>query len=440
MQKLDILNSPAYFNPWPLHPQPLDGESLTSWLARIAKANVTTVPKLLSPHFGEKRWDRRDLDLLEERKVSILTHLGKVREGKTRVRKMVLTRWKKLLPLAYADRKGPITSISTIRYCPLCLSQDKIPYLRLVWRLHFVAICPQHNVVLQTGCWRCKNRFQPIINFEGVCVRCRSALGDAPVTKLNNCKYLIRFVSSLSNILDNGKFPDKLKWSQSIPDFFKVLLFLIRFFQLSLPRDKSWEKIFRDYELPRIDKYDWRNNTYVSCILVEKSLQMIGNWPESIQKLTTRDQDQVYLNRFSTKYNRNIPRLLESFIVHVKKGAKRKIAIQRFTNSSTRNAEAQVKCAVEHLLKSDLCPYTKTISRATRIYREKLKQHYELRRIIQDGIDRFYNAKRIELMSAINVLQQRGITITITALATYLGRSPKYVKKLDNKLGGIIRY
>ena len=48
----------------PVHPQPLDNESMSSWLKRIAKANSTTVGNILSSYLDNKRWDRRNLDLM----------------------------------------------------------------------------------------------------------------------------------------------------------------------------------------------------------------------------------------------------------------------------------------------------------------------------------------------------------------------------------------
>ena len=46
----------------------------------------------------------------------------------------------------------------TIRYCPLCLKADKIPYYRKMWRLGFVTICFTHKCFLENRCPSCHSK------------------------------------------------------------------------------------------------------------------------------------------------------------------------------------------------------------------------------------------------------------------------------------------
>ena len=41
------------------------------------------------------------------------------------------------------------------RYCPLCLRQDQIPYLRLKWRVAFQFVCSEHQCLLLEKCPGC---------------------------------------------------------------------------------------------------------------------------------------------------------------------------------------------------------------------------------------------------------------------------------------------
>lgn len=45
--------------------------------------------------------------------------------------------------------------------CPECLSLDAIPYYRRNWRLAFLAVCPQHNVLLLDRCEVCDEPIAP---------------------------------------------------------------------------------------------------------------------------------------------------------------------------------------------------------------------------------------------------------------------------------------
>lgn len=40
-------------------------------------------------------------------------------------------------------------------YCPLCLSEDKVPYFRLSWRLGFNTCCERHQVLYRDSCEHC---------------------------------------------------------------------------------------------------------------------------------------------------------------------------------------------------------------------------------------------------------------------------------------------
>lgn len=65
----------------PIHPQPLDNESMTSWLKRVAEANSTSVSNILLSYVdNNKRWDRKVLDLISNEETQILFTIARVRE------------------------------------------------------------------------------------------------------------------------------------------------------------------------------------------------------------------------------------------------------------------------------------------------------------------------------------------------------------------------
>ncbi len=174
----------------PVHPQPLNNESLTSWLARLANTNYTSTKSILSTFIrDDKRWDRVDLDLLGRREAEMLADIAYLKDA-TRLQTMTLSNYTNILfQGSKADRKSWMSSISTTRYCPVCLGKDRIPHLRTLWRLHFLPICVDHKIILQNGCWNNKcNYSQPIIAFnqKGCCSKYGTTFCDAPASKLKN--------------------------------------------------------------------------------------------------------------------------------------------------------------------------------------------------------------------------------------------------------------
>jgi TniQ len=47
------------------------------------------------------------------------------------------------------------------QFCPLCLNEDKTPYLRRRWRLALAVVCAQHGVLLQDRCGSCGSPLVP---------------------------------------------------------------------------------------------------------------------------------------------------------------------------------------------------------------------------------------------------------------------------------------
>lgn len=83
------------------------------------------------------------------------------------------------------------------RYCPLCLRQDQIPYLRLSWRVAFQLMCPEHHCLLLEKCPGCgkavdgakyhheKMRIGVDALFR-LCPHCLDDLCAAPIVKPND--------------------------------------------------------------------------------------------------------------------------------------------------------------------------------------------------------------------------------------------------------------
>lgn len=157
---------------WPIHPQPLPDELLSSWMIRVARGNGFKVHSFYAAHFGRERqiWNR-DIDhhapawLLD----GLEAHTGVQR---VRLETMTLRAFESVVFERFNETGNtrflmPLSIFHRTRraygqqFCPLCLTEDKTPYLRRRWRLALEVVCAQHGVLLQDRCGSCGSPLVP---------------------------------------------------------------------------------------------------------------------------------------------------------------------------------------------------------------------------------------------------------------------------------------
>jgi hypothetical protein len=166
----------------PLHPRPLPYEALSSWVDRLAAAYDLQRYEFLRAMFGaDPSPDTADLDG-GRRPDLIATFADRTGFLPERVRAMTLAgytpelidtivpsadlfeayvgRFGWFMPVARRTAPRPESSEPWIpwraddlldaspRCCRRCLIEDTIPYVRLHWRLAWMACCPQHGEML----------------------------------------------------------------------------------------------------------------------------------------------------------------------------------------------------------------------------------------------------------------------------------------------------
>ena len=151
----------------PLHPQPLPGEILSSWMVRLAFANGYPLHTFYSGLLGYKAsiWNR-DIDrhaplaLLECLSHSSGQSVSNVQALTLQSYEGVLcerfpisgcAQW--ILPVGVFHRTR---SRAGMQFCSLCLRGDLTPYYRRSWRLALYAICEHHKCVMHDRCPSCK--------------------------------------------------------------------------------------------------------------------------------------------------------------------------------------------------------------------------------------------------------------------------------------------
>ena len=417
----------------PIHPQPREGESLTSWVRRLADSNVYTIRHMLAYYLGEADWRHRDLEFLNKTELAVLANLGFVQGGTDKLWSMVLTPWKESItqPNNIMDQKGWVCSRSTTRYCPSCLSRDQVPYLRLLWRLHFLPICSDHHVVLHRQYAR--NAYSDLALLK------QGVSAQLPLIKPVDCDSLFRFGSSINEILENKKLPERMKWPYGAQEFFLVLLTLVRYFNLYMQRDPSWSELLHEHGLPCEPRFDWRENDASASLLINRALGLIEDWPTNILGFVRKNRTRF--KRLRTEYVETCPKVLSDLIagndtVDSASNAKRMPDLWRIhggLNPLTHSREDRVREAVQYLLNSHMPVSGRAISKVAGVSFASLKNSAILE-IVEEGRARFKLQQEMEVQNAVQSLRTRALEVTIAGVAAYLGRSHRYLQKSPNLL------
>lgn len=154
---------------WPVHPKPLPGEVLSSWLLRLADGNGLD-QNSFKHHFPKVPGASADLDLLGD-EAFLATISARSSVPLEQVAELSYARDEGsvfvLDPAGYPDwiiprdRLGIWPEKSRVPsqpFCPACLASDVTPYYRKVWRYAFHPICPDHGL-LADRCPSCGHSF-----------------------------------------------------------------------------------------------------------------------------------------------------------------------------------------------------------------------------------------------------------------------------------------
>ncbi|MFK3843347.1 TniQ family protein [Serratia sp. NPDC087055] len=171
------------------------GESLSSWLVRMALAagcDPLSLTHTLWP--GWRTWTH-DVDrVLTKSQLSVLqmhsglsdvslhhmTLAGLLGNPVGQPLQPINGKITGVIPLGIRNR----SCLGGVQFCPKCLSEDKHPYFRLMWRLSFSTVCLKHQCLLKMGCPHCGESVQyhrltaPDENIH-LCFRCLTDLREA---------------------------------------------------------------------------------------------------------------------------------------------------------------------------------------------------------------------------------------------------------------------
>ena len=205
-----------------IRPLPLNDELLSSWLIRTAymhHSDPATFLNLYFPEYDYHLWDN-DLDLYNND--SFINRLSlKTGYKKEIFYGMTLKSYEGWLSetIHYNNRNAFIMPIfrrkrnirqHAQRICPLCLKEDKQPYLRKKWRLFFSAACVKHKCFLIDKCPSCGEPF--VIHkrlYDGDfphCRKCGFSFKNAEPEFISENSYGLKAIEKIYDILEKGMF------------------------------------------------------------------------------------------------------------------------------------------------------------------------------------------------------------------------------------------
>jgi TniQ len=163
---------------WPLHRRPVLGESLSSWLGRIAVRYGMTVAEMLGHDLGYPGLPPTELDVAppgalldalairtgfavaEIRALSLVSWVPLLLDGRDPVPgsyQSYVGEWSVLLPPAASAPCDPVgwrpwlrpEPLPHLPACRACLGAGVEPFVRLSWQLPVMASCPIHGLMLE---------------------------------------------------------------------------------------------------------------------------------------------------------------------------------------------------------------------------------------------------------------------------------------------------
>jgi hypothetical protein len=163
----------------PIRPKLLPGESLNSWICRLAELYSLSIPEFLNLAGLANRHNRKKLkDLDTHHCPSMLRKLARLtgarlttlenatcqsaleRLGDQRSEAVWLSPWLLSRPHPVGAKKSfridqEYVPSHGFQYCPACLSAPDSSYLRIAWRYSFVTVCEEHRCLLASSCPHC---------------------------------------------------------------------------------------------------------------------------------------------------------------------------------------------------------------------------------------------------------------------------------------------
>ena len=279
--------------------QPLEDELFSSWLFRLAAINYTKAHTFCRFHLpGQNIWNR-DIDRLVPdvmiERLALLTEIpfGVIYQTTLRSYEKLLfdqcnatTRQKWVLTLGVYHRTWKNNGL---QFCPICLTNDKVPYFRKQWRLGLLVACPKCQTLLHDCCPVCNT---PITFFRSD-VGFKFSIAPQDITTCWQCGFNIRksphyppvigtigFQVKVNRILITGRWQN----SRSSSEYFDVLYHVLKFLRSKSKHFRAFVSLIISHENLRVNQLsterDFENiGTVEREHLLRIAVWILEQWP-----------------------------------------------------------------------------------------------------------------------------------------------------------------
>jgi len=192
-------------------------------------------------------------------------------------------------------------------YCPICFSEDKTAYLRVLWRLGYIPVCLGHNVLLSSRCGNCQATvapWRPNASYDlKRCFRCGSSLSSTPTHHVDG--ELARIAAVVVRLLTDSAEAEleEMKWKYGPAQLFQTLKFLTM--------------VLKQVEMkPRSSIRGHLRNPLLALQMLGKAWMFLQDWPRNIEPFITDNQSTF---NYIARARRFSPMPLKPYILLRKK-------------------------------------------------------------------------------------------------------------------------
>ncbi len=163
-------------------------------------------------------------------------------------------------------------------------------------------------------------------------------------------------------------------------------------------------------------------------LLIERALGLVEEWPRNIGRFVRANRTRF--NRLRVEYAAHFPKTLRALNAeNIEHNAISSVEheIENLPDYKERPDEDRVRRAVQYLLETNVPVSLREVGKITKVSFEQLKNEEKLNKIVLEGKRVFRFKQEDEIQNAITVLRGRGLYPSVGAIATYLGRSHRYL-------------
>lgn len=210
-------------------PYPVDGESLQSFICRIASANHYSF-HLLSQYYAENDARLRSYDANDRLTISEVTQklCGNVDTSG------LIDIW------SYYQKYKEQLDFARLKFCPICFAENRHAVFAMNW-LKYIVSCDKHGCLCIDSCKHCGEKITVHSLSAKKCIKCATSIDSMSYESVTVDNFSRVLGANFSSANDSNQFQTMLdNIGQQVMNQLKVAVVLIG--SLDFPSDKYWKR------------------------------------------------------------------------------------------------------------------------------------------------------------------------------------------------------